>query len=65
MSARARSPRGSRICNCHAGGNPIETWQNKEEYDNYLKDLISKFQENFKKFDVSSEIISAGPGFND
>ena len=45
--------------------NPIETWQNKEEYDNYLKDLISKFQENFKKFDVSSEIISAGPGFND
>ena len=45
--------------------NPIMTWKDKSEYNKFLKDLISKFQENFKKFNVSSEIISAGPGFND
>ena len=45
--------------------NPIETWNDKDEYARYLKDLISKFQENFKKFDVSPEIVSAGPGFDD
>ena len=45
--------------------NPIETWNDKDEYAKYLKDLISKFQENFKKFDVSPEIVSAGPGFDD
>ena len=45
--------------------NPIETWNDKNEYARYLKDLISKFQENFKKFDVSPEIVSAGPGFDD
>ena len=42
--------------------NPIETWDDKEEYERYLNELISKFQENFKKFNVSPEIISAGPG---
>ena len=45
--------------------NPINTWENKEEYSKYLKDLIIKFQENFKKFDVKPEIVKAGPGFND
>ena len=45
--------------------NPIETWNDKDEYARYLKDLISKFQENFKKFDVSPDIVSAGPGFDD
>ena len=45
--------------------NPINTWGNKEEYSKYLKDLIIKFQENFKKFDVKPEIVKAGPGFND
>ena len=32
-------------------------------YDNDLKSLISKFQENFKKFNLGNNIISAGPGF--
>jgi hypothetical protein len=27
--------------------------------------LITKFQTNFKKFDVKPEIVKAGPGFND
>ena len=29
--------------------------------DKYLRDLVSQFQENFKKFSVRSEIIEAGP----
>ncbi len=44
--------------------NPIDTWENKDEYNGYLKELISKFQENFKKFNVKPEIVEAGPGFN-
>tara|TARA_X000000950_G_scaffold266631_1_gene342334 strand:+ start:1725 stop:3272 length:1548 start_codon:yes stop_codon:yes gene_type:complete len=44
--------------------NPIDTWENKDEYHKYLNDLIAKFQQNFNKFDVSPEIVSAGPGFD-
>ena len=44
--------------------NPIETWENKDEYNKYLNELISKFQENFKKFNTKPEIVKAGPGFN-
>lgn len=44
--------------------NPINTWDDKEQYKKYLDDLVEKFQENFKKFDVAAEIIKAGPGFN-
>ena len=36
---------------------------NKDAYDNDLKGLVAKFQENFKKFNLGSNIISAGPGF--
>ena len=45
--------------------NPINTWEDKDEYRKYLNDLISKFQQNFEKFDVNPEIVSAGPGFNE
>ena len=45
--------------------NPINTWEDKQEYKKYLDELITKFQENFKKFDVKPEIVKAGPGFND
>ena len=45
--------------------NPVNTWEDKDEYQRYLKDLINKFQQNFKKFNVSPEIVSAGPGFNE
>ena len=44
---------------------PINTWEDKQEYKKYLDELITKFQENFKKFDVKPEIVKAGPGFND
>ena len=45
--------------------NPVNTWEDKEEYQKYLDDLINKFQQNFKKFNVNPEIVSAGPGFNE
>jgi len=41
--------------------NPIETWENAESYESYLKELVKKFQDNFKKFNVGHDIISAGP----
>ena len=41
--------------------NPIETWDDKEEYKKYLQELVKKFQDNFEKFKVNSEIVSAGP----
>ena len=43
--------------------NPIETWADGESYKKYLKELVEKFQNNFKKFDVGHDIISAGPKF--
>ena len=43
--------------------NPIETWADGESYQKYLKELVEKFQNNFKKFDVGHDIISAGPKF--
>ena len=44
--------------------NPVETWKDLEKYNEYLSKLVAKFQENFKKFEVGPEIVSAGPGFD-
>ena len=44
--------------------NPIENWDDKGKYQKQLEDLVSQFQENFKKYDVNQEIVSAGPGFD-
>ena len=43
--------------------NPEKTWQGHEDYQMYLNELVKKFQDNFKKFDVGHDIISAGPKF--
>ena len=43
--------------------NPIETWEDAESYQAYLKELVQKFQNNFEKFNVGHDIISAGPKF--
>jgi phosphoenolpyruvate carboxykinase (ATP) len=45
--------------------NPINTWEDKEQYNKYLNELITKFQTNFKKFNVKPVIVKAGPGFID
>ncbi len=45
--------------------NPIKNWDDKSKYQKQLEDLVSQFQENFKKYDVNQEIVSAGPGFDD
>lgn len=41
--------------------NPRNTWDNKADYDAQAQALIAKFHANFKRFNVSQDIIDAGP----
>lgn len=41
--------------------NPKNTWKNPDDFDRCLNELIDKFIENAKKFNISSHIKNAGP----
>ena len=40
---------------------PRDTWQDKQAYDSQEELLITQFNENFKRFEVTSDILKAGP----
>ncbi len=40
---------------------PKTSWSSAEEYDLECNKLCERFKQNFKKFNVSQEIIDAGP----
>ena len=41
--------------------NPSRNWRDSESYAVYKEKVVNQFKTNFKKFDVSEAIISAGP----
>ena len=44
--------------------NPLKAWKDVEEYHRSAKELIQKFQDNYKMYDLGDEnILNAGPSF--
>jgi len=41
--------------------NPRNTWKDKAEYDRTALDLAKRFRENEKRFEISAEVLAAGP----
>lgn len=41
--------------------NPVNTWKNKQEYDDTLRKVAEMFNENFKKYDkIASDAVKSG-----
>ena len=40
---------------------PINAWADPDEYERYRKELVGRFRENIKRFDLSENILKAGP----
>ena len=44
--------------------NPIKAWKDVEEYHRSARELVQKFQDNYKMYDLGDEnILNAGPSF--
>ena len=44
--------------------NPLKAWKDVEEYHRSARELIQKFQDNYKMYDLGDEnILNAGPSF--
>jgi phosphoenolpyruvate carboxykinase (ATP) len=41
--------------------NPKRTWDDPSAYDQQAEKLVAQFKENIKRFDISDEILAAGP----
>ena len=41
--------------------NPRTTWENPEEYDEQARKLAELFKNNFTKYNVSDDVVNAGP----
>ena len=44
--------------------NPLKAWKDVKEYHRSARELVQKFQDNYKKYDLGDEnILNAGPSF--
>lgn len=42
---------------------PQKTWADPAQYEHYVQKLVTEFQANFEKYEVSDAIVQAGPGY--
>ena len=40
---------------------PVNAWEDSSDYERYSSELVQRFRENIKRFDLSPNIVKAGP----